>query len=264
MGNKTQPPMADTTENYDPKSGSMLKIFALGSLSSSCCVMQLILNALSYHGILNLGFGCAGFNTILGPLRPVTRSITFVWLIWNWWSQSSPSQSSRSQTVSVSACCGGKKKPRRPIFETVMCLALMFSPEILTFYGNRTNNIDLMFWTTKQIETADNNDRENKSFVRLDYVVDNMGCEACINAVETLIRERKGVLKTSIVSFETGEVEIFVDEEGWDGPKRKYFEEDLDSALQEHGYELHQKGWATKKMNMNMKMNDNMFSVGDL
>jgi len=138
----------------------------------------------------------------------------------------------------------------------------MFSPEILTFYGNRTNAIDLMSWTTKQMETVDNSVHDKKSFVRLDYVVDNMGCEACINAVETLIREREGVLKTSIVSFETGEVEIFVDEARWDGSKRKAFEEDLDSALQEHGYELHQQGWVTKKMNLNM--NDNVFSVGDL
>jgi hypothetical protein len=34
----------------------------LGLLSSSCCALQLLLNLFS--------FGCAGFNTILGPLRP--------------------------------------------------------------------------------------------------------------------------------------------------------------------------------------------------
>jgi len=35
---------------------------ALSMLSSACCVLQLLLNALS--------FGCAGFNAWLGPLRP--------------------------------------------------------------------------------------------------------------------------------------------------------------------------------------------------
>ena len=34
----------------------------LGLLSSACCVLQIILNLFS--------FGCAGFNTLLGPVRP--------------------------------------------------------------------------------------------------------------------------------------------------------------------------------------------------
>jgi len=34
----------------------------IGLLSSSCCALQLLLNAVN--------FGCAGFNTVLGPLRP--------------------------------------------------------------------------------------------------------------------------------------------------------------------------------------------------
>ena len=41
---------------------------ALGLLSSSCCALQLLLNYLS--------FGCAGFNTVLGPLRPQFLAIT--------------------------------------------------------------------------------------------------------------------------------------------------------------------------------------------
>ena len=41
---------------------------ALGLLSSSCCALQLLLNSLS--------FGCAGFNTVLGPLRPQLLALT--------------------------------------------------------------------------------------------------------------------------------------------------------------------------------------------
>ena len=41
---------------------------ALSLLSSSCCVVQLALNAAS--------LGCAGFNTVLGPLRPVFLALT--------------------------------------------------------------------------------------------------------------------------------------------------------------------------------------------
>eukprot|EP00931_Biecheleriopsis_adriatica_P063448 TRINITY_DN38429_c0_g1_i1.p1 TRINITY_DN38429_c0_g1~~TRINITY_DN38429_c0_g1_i1.p1 ORF type:complete len:479 (-),score=107.12 TRINITY_DN38429_c0_g1_i1:48-1484(-) len=41
---------------------------AIGLLSSSCCALQLMLNALN--------FGCAGFNTVLGPLRPSLCALT--------------------------------------------------------------------------------------------------------------------------------------------------------------------------------------------
>ena len=41
---------------------------ALSLLSSSCCALQLLLNAFS--------LGCAGFNTYLGPLRPFFLALT--------------------------------------------------------------------------------------------------------------------------------------------------------------------------------------------
>jgi copper chaperone CopZ len=40
----------------------------LGLLSSSCCALQLLLNAMS--------MGCAGFNTVLGPIRPTLLALT--------------------------------------------------------------------------------------------------------------------------------------------------------------------------------------------
>lgn len=40
----------------------------LGLLSSSCCAAQLVLNSFS--------IGCAGFNTLLGPLRPLMLAVT--------------------------------------------------------------------------------------------------------------------------------------------------------------------------------------------
>ena len=41
---------------------------ALGLMSSSCCVLQLALNLLS--------IGCAGVNSVLGPLRPLFLALT--------------------------------------------------------------------------------------------------------------------------------------------------------------------------------------------
>eukprot|EP00929_Paragymnodinium_shiwhaense_P077059 TRINITY_DN39666_c0_g2_i1.p1 TRINITY_DN39666_c0_g2~~TRINITY_DN39666_c0_g2_i1.p1 ORF type:complete len:412 (-),score=83.09 TRINITY_DN39666_c0_g2_i1:20-1255(-) len=40
----------------------------IGLLSSSCCALQLLLNAFN--------FGCAGFNTVLGPVRPTICAMT--------------------------------------------------------------------------------------------------------------------------------------------------------------------------------------------
>jgi len=48
----------------------------LGLLSSSCCAVQLILNALS--------LGCAGFNTALGPSRPMFMCFTFYAQVASW------------------------------------------------------------------------------------------------------------------------------------------------------------------------------------
>ena len=42
----------------------------VGLLSSSCCALQLVLNAFSV--------GCAGFNTVLGPLRPYLLALASV------------------------------------------------------------------------------------------------------------------------------------------------------------------------------------------
>lgn len=49
----------------------------LALLSSSCCALQIILNAFS--------FGCAGFNTWLGPWRPVFLALTIITqsLVWS-------------------------------------------------------------------------------------------------------------------------------------------------------------------------------------
>ena len=47
-----------------------------GLLSSSCCLLQIMLNAFS--------IGCAGFNTILGPARPYFMAMAFTLQILMW------------------------------------------------------------------------------------------------------------------------------------------------------------------------------------
>lgn len=45
---------------------------AAGLLSSSCCLLQLVLNALAMLNVIHVG--CAGFNKILGPWRTEMRT----------------------------------------------------------------------------------------------------------------------------------------------------------------------------------------------
>ena len=49
----------------------------LGLLSSACCVLQIILNLFS--------FGCAGFNTLLGPVRPPLIALTGIAQAVSWY-----------------------------------------------------------------------------------------------------------------------------------------------------------------------------------
>ena len=250
------------TNEEGSEKGSMSQAFMLGSLSSSCCFIQLILNALSYLGVMN-GIGCAGFNTILGPLRPLMRFMTLCWLVWNWFSVSADNSKCCSSNNTSTGITSRKMRPRRPLVETSLCLLLMFSPEMVTFYGNFANGHlppSYMIMHRQNLDSVDH-------FFRVRYVVDNMGCEACINAVERVIRGQDGVVKSSVTSFQTGEVEIYLESnEGapWDDEKKIIFEEGLDKALKTYGYELHEIGWVTKKMKMNMQTKDKIFSSGDL
>ena len=45
---------------------------AAGLLSSSCCLLQLVLNVLAMLNVVHIG--CAGFNKVLGPWRTEMRT----------------------------------------------------------------------------------------------------------------------------------------------------------------------------------------------
>jgi len=264
----------DVRDNKSRTSNNSLsQAIMLGLISSSCCVIQLVINMLSfYFGIMN-GFGCAGFNTILGPLRPVTRFLTLVWLIWNWIVAPSSSGCCIDTVGNDTPAHDGSKKRKlrnsRPILESCLCLVLMLSPEMVTLYGNYRSNGEVLPSYSKWRNLSKDGHAKTDQLLRVNYVVDNMGCEACINAVERLIRKQEGVVKSTVVSFESGEVEIYLktddDDEEWNGGvQKKSFEENLDKILRNNGYELHDMGWVTKKMKMNKKIksNNNLFSLG--
>lgn len=102
-----------------------------------------------------------------------------------------------------------------------------------------------------------------RNVVELSYVVDNMGCEACINAVEKLMNGHKGVLSSKVSSFETGDVNIQVNKEPYQRNSEvtwtKYFEDELGDLLHTHGYELRPVGWVTKSMKLKEKKKQDLF-----
>ena len=94
-----------------------------------------------------------------------------------------------------------------------------------------------------------------------------MTSEACINAVEQLLSKQEYVVKSTVLSVETGEVELYIAQDfnkRWElesnlgsesdsdpnveNMRNRFILEDLNSMLQKHGYELHERGWVTKKM----------------
>ncbi|KAL7539213.1 hypothetical protein ACHAXR_010881 [Thalassiosira sp. AJA248-18] len=131
-------------------------------LSSSCCAIQLMINALS-------GWGCAGFNTYLGPIRPILLPI----LLFSTW----------------------KLLPQRPLGWTILSLILAFLPELVDIWNtNRSRQ-----WQQKHVDDDSKNVVEEStstsSYVaktaKLRLNIPTMGCVACVNKVDTSIRQCK-------------------------------------------------------------------------
>jgi copper chaperone CopZ len=127
---------------------------ALPLLSSSCCAIQLLINALS-------GWGCAGFNSILGPVRPILLSL----LLFSTWKLSS----------------------KRPIGWTILSLFLAFLPELVHIF----NLIKTNQWKKRQI-SFQNNDVVT---AKLQLQIPGMGCVACVNKIDASIRQCKSATR---------------------------------------------------------------------
>ena len=224
--------------------------FIAGSLSSSCCFVQLCLNFLST--LITLPIGCAGFNTILGPLRPYTRTLTLAWLIMSWSPLLRNKPQKNDEELSDSCCNRSinnsqdkdvqflpRNQKRKNIMKmqfisTVMCLCLMFMPEGLKFFGGPALAPAV----------------DNVNVIRLDYTVDKMGCEGCVYSVEGLLSSQSGVVSAKVSNFDLGEVEIYVNK-AWINFEKEVFEKSLNELLVSNGYELHERGWKTMKMKFN-------------
>lgn len=131
-----------------------------GLLGSSCCALQLLLNLVASLG-LGLSGGCAGFNKLLGPLRPFTRAATATYLAIQW-GRSTP----------------GKRRPL--LLSTILALTLTYMPEMLLLSGG-----------TALAPPAD-------GAVLVRVPISGMGCEACQHAVASVLATSSGVLDARV------------------------------------------------------------------
>jgi copper chaperone CopZ len=149
-----------------------------GLLSSSCCLLQLAVNLLATLDVVHIG--CAGFNKVLGPWRPHLRASTFVWLGYLWF-----------RSRSSAACC--KPQRRMLLFNTFLCLSMMFLPELLRWSGS----------------TAIAPPTDGAKLLKLK--VDGMGCEACEMHVRSVMDRSSGVI-SSRADFKRGYAEVEIAE----------------------------------------------------
>ena len=139
----------------------------LGLLSSSCCALQLLLNVFS--------FGCAGFNTLLGPLRPYLLAITAALQASVWHA------ALRGRGASlVSSAVGG----------TLLCLALAFLPEVIELRVKYGRSV---------LAAVDEASSDDVCVVR----VGGMGCTACTLKVQAALEALPGV-RACAVNLESG------------------------------------------------------------
>jgi copper chaperone CopZ len=134
----------------------ILQLVILPLLSSACCGIQLVINALVGAG------GCAGFNKYLGPLRPYFLALLFFMT-----ATSFPYR----QSIAMVAIW-----TRYSILRWFVALM----PELVHLWNvHATGNIQ---------RHADNDREAYKLFTTIEMMIPSMGCVACINKIDSSMR----------------------------------------------------------------------------
>jgi len=151
-------------------------VFAL--LSSSCCAVQLILNIFS--------FGCAGFNTYLGPLRPIFLSMTVALQARVW-----------------EAAIRDVNLPTTPPYFLLTCAAssaftatLALLPEIVDIL-NRMRVQRLQQQASQTLAESKVVERTIAS-----VQLEGLGCVACVNTIQRALQEAVGEFSKEVISWE--------------------------------------------------------------
>lgn len=143
---------ATATVSSSPLS-RLTQLLLLPLLSSSCCALQLIINA--------VGMGCAGFNTFLGPIRPYVLSFLLY-------------------STLISFPVPGAIGLRQWMRTAAASFIIASMPEMLHIWNGRAEKVS----RTKISRTLD-----MKTAATVEVTIPSMGCVACINKVDASIRQ---------------------------------------------------------------------------
>lgn len=248
---------------------SWFSAIAGGLLSSSCCALQLLLNLLASLNILHVG--CAGFNTVLGPARPMLRGMTLLVLAQLWYQevtrvtlqQEREEKRGQEDTKEISSIhvppatravhpCHRSRSRVVLFLQTCLCLSLMFLPEALRAVSKMKSQsrqslpshqsgsglaraISSFLLTESVLEPSASflsRPGGGGAAVWKHYEVRGMGCEACATHVQGVVAECKGVVEVNDLVFEEGILSILVQ------PDLGFDEDTLKNQLFLDGYEL--------------------------
>eukprot|EP00532_Pseudo-nitzschia_australis_P003497 CAMPEP_0168187408 /NCGR_PEP_ID=MMETSP0139_2-20121125/15011_1 /TAXON_ID=44445 /ORGANISM="Pseudo-nitzschia australis, Strain 10249 10 AB" /LENGTH=351 /DNA_ID=CAMNT_0008109603 /DNA_START=254 /DNA_END=1309 /DNA_ORIENTATION=+ len=151
---------------------SLISNLVMPLLSSSCCAIQLLINAVS--ALIGAGAGCVGFNSVLGPLRPYLLAAMLVF------------------TTTT-----GRPSTLGSIAGLMVRYSIALLPEVV-FWRNeivRTNWRNQKRRSSGETTTAAAAAAAEKNtsipLLRATLIVDvpTMGCVACINKIESSLRQ---------------------------------------------------------------------------
>jgi len=133
----------------------------LSLLSSSCCVIQLALNMLSV--------GCAGFNSILGPARPIFLACALHARV-------------LLRRAAVAAPGVDPRVRQMNVYGGALAVAVAFAPEAVALVA--------------KLRRRRSSDVAGAASLTLD--LPSMGCVACVDAVSRAVRSVPGVVDASV------------------------------------------------------------------
>eukprot|EP00933_Yihiella_yeosuensis_P079869 TRINITY_DN9328_c0_g2_i1.p1 TRINITY_DN9328_c0_g2~~TRINITY_DN9328_c0_g2_i1.p1 ORF type:complete len:468 (+),score=79.74 TRINITY_DN9328_c0_g2_i1:83-1486(+) len=162
---------------------SMMWWSLFGLLSSSCCALQLILNLFN--------FGCAGFNTYLGPVRPIFLAITITLNI-RMWELALPNLGlpSTPDYYLHSLICS-----------TILAVVLSLLPELTEFRNKRAADSNASTLTGSAAPSG----------ILTEAVIslEGLGCVACTSAVQGALKKAENEKVVGIaVALEEKEARI--------------------------------------------------------
>lgn len=154
----------------------------LGLLASSCCALQLVLNALS--------LGCAGFNTVLGPFRPTLLAVATLLQAGTWMVALERPLQQRAPTL----------------VSSVVVVGTAVLPELLDGHRKRKRRRGRTGSAKQQQQHGrrDGHPTESPSgHSTCVYRLDNIGCSSCIATVSNVLEQLESVEEFD-VSLEHG------------------------------------------------------------